>query len=262
MLTILALLAALPMLLGCMLWLGQERLIFLPDARPIAAPPGWEKASLRSADGTDLALLVARGPPGRPVVLHFHGNGGNAEDRADLGNALKNAGLSIVLGEYRGYAGNPGQPGEAAFAADAAAMLAWVRQSFPGARLLLWGESLGTAVVTRLAAGQDDVAGIILESPFTSVADLAAATYPWLPTGLLLRHRFENLPRMPAIAAPVLVVASAGDRLTPPDHARRLAEAAPDARLIILPGAAHPAILNDPTGAGLRAAMEFLARFE
>ncbi len=260
MLTALAVLAALPLLLGGALWLGQERLIFLPDERAIAAPPGWERPVLRREGEPDLAFLAARAAPDRPVVLHFHGNGGNAEDRLQIAQILRSAGYSVVLAEYRGYGGNAGRPGEADFARDAKAMLGWVRQSFPGAPLVLWGESLGTAVVTRLAEGRHDIAAVVLESPFTSVAELAASAYPWLPTGALLRHRFENLPRMPGIAAPVLVVASAGDRLTPPDHARRLAAAARQAELLILPGAAHPAVLNDPGGEGIRAVLDFTGR--
>ena len=258
-LTLLVLITAVPLLLGGAIWAGQERLIFRPDGRAIAAPAGWRRETFRSPDGLDLAVLVAPAPPGRPLLLHFHGNGGNAEDRLGLGAYLKNAGYGVVLAEYRGYGGNPGRPGEAAFAADAAALLAWTRGRFPDAPLVLWGESLGTGLVTRLAEGRDDIAAVVLESPFTSVAELAAGAYPWLPTDWLLRHRFENLPRMPRIAAPVLVVASAEDRLTPAEQARRVAGAAPDARLVLLPGGAHPAVLNDGSGQGVRAVLGFLA---
>ncbi len=259
-LIILGVIAAVPLLLGCAIWAGQERLIFQPDDRRIAAPAGWLRDTIRTTDGLDLNILVAIGRPGRPVVLHFHGNGGNAEDRTGLAAIIHNAGYTVVLAEYRGYGGNPGQPGEAAFAVDAAQLLDWTRRRFPGAPLVLWGESLGSGVATRLAEGGNDIAGVILESPFTSVADLAAGAYPWLPTQWLLRHRFENLARMPGITAPVLVLASEGDRLTPATQARLVADAAPDARLVILPGAMHPAVLNDPTGQGARAVLDFLAR--
>jgi hypothetical protein len=258
--TAIAIIAAVPLLLVGLLWMGQERLIFLPDARVAAAPPGWSRETLRSADELDLALLVAPAPPGAPVILHFHGNGGNAEDRTGLGSALNRAGHGVVLAEYRGYGGTPGRPGEAALARDAAAALAWTRARFPGHPLVLWGESLGTGVATRLAEGRTDIAALVLESPFTSVADLAAAMYPFLPTNLLLRHRFESLARIPAIAAPILVVASEQDRLTPPDHARRIVAAAPRAELVLLPGGAHPAILNDATGEGFRRVIAFLRR--
>jgi alpha-beta hydrolase superfamily lysophospholipase len=259
MLWALGLILAVPLLIGGGLWAGQDSLIFRPDQRSIAAPMGWTRASFRTVDGLDLAFLVAEGRTGRPVVLHFHGNGGNAEDRSPLMSILHNAGYTVVLAEYRGYGGNPGRPSEAAFAADAAELLAWTRIRFPRRPVLLWGESLGSAVVTRLAEGQPDIAALVLESPFTSVADLAAGAYPWLPTNALLRHRFENRARMPAITAPVLVVASEGDRLTPAAQARQVAQAARDGRLILLPGSRHPAILNDETGQGIRAVLAFLA---
>jgi len=257
-LTALAVIAALPLLVGGALWAGQERLIFLPDPRVLVAPPGWERPVLRSADGLDLAFLAAPPPPGGVVVLHFHGNGGNAGDRAGLGEALRRAGFGVVLAEYRGYGGNPGRPAEEALAADARAYLDWTRARFPGHPLALWGESLGSGVVTRLAEGEPGIAALVLESPFTSVADLAAGMYPWLPTDALLRHRFESLARLPGIAAPILVVASEQDRITPADHARRMAAAARDGRLVMLPGGAHPAVLNDAGGQGLRAALAFL----
>ena len=258
-LILLGLIVAVPVLVGGGIWASQDRLIFRPDARAIAAPPDWLRETVRGADGVDLALLVAPGVPGLPILLHFHGNGGNAQDRSDLGLLLNNSGYGVVLVEYRGYGGNPGRPSEAAFAADAAALLAWTRSRFPGAPVVLWGESLGTAVVTRLAEGRRDIAAVVLESPFTSVTDIAADAYPWLPTRLLLRHRFENLARMPQITAPVLVVASEGDRLTPASQAARVAAAAPHARLVLLPGGRHPAVLNDDSGQGLRAVLGFLA---
>lgn len=258
MLTLAAILLALPLALTGALWAGQERLIFLPDPRVLAAPPGWEREVLRAADGLGLAFLAIEGRPGQPVVLHFHGNGGNAADRAGLGGALHRAGFSVVLAGYRGYGGNPGSPGEEAFAADAALSLAWVQARFPNHPVVLWGESLGTGVVARLAEGRHDIAGVILESPFASVAEIARETYPFLPTGLLLRHRFEVLARMPGVAAPVLVVASEADRLTPLAQARRVAEAAPRGRIVVEPGAAHPAVLNGASGDGLRAVVGFL----
>jgi hypothetical protein len=114
-------------------------------------------------------------------------------------------------------------------------------------------------VVTRLAENRPGIRGIVLESPFTSVADLARGMYPVLPTDWLLRHRFESLARLPGIGAPVLVVASERDRITPVGHARRMAEGGRDARLVVLPGGAHPAVLNDASGQGVRAVLAFLA---
>jgi pimeloyl-ACP methyl ester carboxylesterase len=258
-LTALALIAGLPLLLVGALWAGQERLIFMPDARAIAAPHGWERQALRTTDGLDLAFLTASAGPRAPVLLHFHGNGGNAEDRAGLGILLNRAGYTVVLAEYRGYGGNPGRPREDTIAADAATLLAWVQARFPGQPLVLWGESLGTGVVTRLAEDRPGIAALVLESPFTSVADLARGMYPVLPTDRLLRHRFESLSRLPRVSAPILVVASEQDRITPPGHALRMAAGARDGRLVMLPEGAHPAVLNDASGHAIGAVLGFLA---
>ena len=259
MLTVTAIILAIPILLGGALWAGQERLIFLPDARTLTAPDGWERPGLQTDDGLELAFLVV--PPQEPtgvVILHFHGNVGNAADRAGLGTQLQRAGFGVVLTGYRGYGGNPGRPSEEAFAADARAYLDWTRARFPAARIALWGESLGSAVVTRLAEGRGDIAAVVLESPFTSVRDLAAGMYPWLPTDALLRHPFESLARLPAVRAPVLVLATEQDRITPATHARAMAAGANDGRLAVLRGGAHPAVVNDRSGEGLRAAVAFL----
>jgi alpha-beta hydrolase superfamily lysophospholipase len=257
-LTALAIVAAIPLVLTGALWAGQERLIFLPDPRPLIAPDGWRQERLRTTDGLDLGFLAAEGTPPRPVILHFHGNGGNAGDRVGLANVFSNAGYSFVLAEYRGYGRNPGRPGEDAFAADAVAYLDWTRTRFPGRPVVLWGESLGSGVATRLAEGRGDIAALVLESPFTSVADLARGLYPVLPTDWLLRHRFESRGRLPGIAAPVLVVGSEADRITPAAQTRAMADAARDGRLVMLPGGAHPAVLNDPSGDGVRAVLRFL----
>lgn len=259
MLTAIAIIASLPLLLTGALWAGQERLIFMPDPRRLVAPDGWTLERLRTEDGLDLAFLATEGEPFRPVILHFHGNGGNAGDRVGLANLFRNLGYSFVLAEYRGYGGNPGRPGEEALARDAVAYLDWVLGRFAQRPVVLWGESLGSGVAVRLAEGRPGLAALVLESPFTSVADLARGMYPVLPTDLLLRHRFESLSRLPGVAAPVLVVGSEADRITPAAHARRMAEGARDGRLVMLPGGAHPTVLNDPSGEGVRAVLRFLA---
>ena len=264
MLTLLAVLAAIPLAFGTGLWALQERLIFLPDARPLAAAPPFRIETLTTPDGLALRFLAAEAAPGgaaaagTPVILHLHGNGGQAGDRAGAMAPFVAAGFHVVLAGYRGYGGNPGAPSEAGLATDAAAHLAWVRARHPGAPLVLWGESLGTGLATRLAEGRTDIAGLVLESPFTSVADIAAAQYPWLPTRALLRHPFESLSRLPGIAAPILIVHAEGDRVVPPEQGRRMAAAARDGRLVMLPGWSHPPVLNDASGRAAPAVRGFL----
>jgi fermentation-respiration switch protein FrsA (DUF1100 family) len=240
-----------------MLWAAQDGMLFRADPRSLSVAPGGRVRieELATEDGLALRFLVADPRPGRPVVLMFQGNGGNAADRVALLTPLAARGDGVVIAGYRGYGGNPGAPGEDGLAADARAHLAWVRARFPGAPVVLWGESLGSGVAVRLAAEQGGVAALVLDSPFTSVADRAAELYPWVPVRLLLRHRFPVRKLMPAITVPVLVVHGEEDRIVPPDHGRAVLDAAPQGRGIFLPGVGHPALPDPRAAEAYRAVM-------
>ena len=101
---------------------------------------------------------------------------------------------------------------------------------------------------------------LVLDAPYTSIADLAAAMYRWLPARRLLRHHFDSLSRLPAVRAPMLVLHGEADDLIPPEHGRRVAAAAGGpAEFVLLPGAGHPALKDDPAGRGTEAVRRFLA---
>lgn len=217
-----------------LLWMFQDRLIYFPDRAP-PPPPALlglpEVSAIRIATADGLELLAWWLPPASddaPVVLFLHGNGGSLLHRAGRAAAFRAAGFGALLLEWRGYGGNPGRPHEAGLRQDAEAALAWLQaQGIPPARTGLWGESLGTAVAVGLAAAHPrGVGALVLESPFTSLLDVARLHYPFLPARWLLRDRYDSLARMPAVAAPVLFLTGGRDRLVPPSMAARLAEAA------------------------------------
>ena len=122
----------------------------------------------------------------------------------------------MLLLDYRGYVGNPGSPSEDGLLADARAARAYLlsRADVDPARLVYFGESLGAAVAVALAA-EHPPAALILRSPFTSLADIAAVHYPFLPAGLMLRDRYESIERIGRVRAPLLVVAGQRDRIVP-----------------------------------------------
>jgi hypothetical protein len=237
-----------------LLWSQQRRLIYLPAPRavPPAATvlPTAEEVTFPTADGLRLAgwFVPAAGPAGRgggrtrsPAVLVCNGNGGNRSLRAPLAAALARAGLAVLLFDYRGYAANPGHPTEDGLAADARAALAYLaaRPEVDPARLVYLGESLGAAVALRLAVERPPAA-LVLRSPFASLAEVGRLHYPWLPVSLLLADRYDSLGRVGELAAPLLVVAGERDRIVPASHSRRLFDAAPQPkRLVLLPGADH-----------------------
>jgi len=139
---------------------------------------------------------------------------------------LSDAGFQVCLFDYRGYGGNPGSPSEAGLASDARAVWAAVagRPDVDARRIILLGESLGTGVAVALAAEVRPMA-VVLRSPFTSMADVAAHHYRFLPVRRLLWDRYDSLSRIGALTCPVAVVAGDRDRVVPMASSRRLFDA-------------------------------------
>ena len=235
-----------------LLWLGQERLIFLGAAPlpPPTAPPLWriERVDFRTADGTRLEGVLALPPAARPpVVLYF---GGNAEEATShVRDAPRLYGPRAVLAvNYRGYGRSEGRPGEAALVDDATALYDWVRAraDVDGERIAVHGASLGGGVAVALAARRP-VKAVVLTAPFDSLVGLAQFHYPWAPAGLLLRHRFDCVALAPALEAPLLVITAAQDTIIPPAHADRLAAAwGGPVQALRLAGRGHNDIPLDP----------------
>jgi uncharacterized protein len=229
-------------------WTLQRRLIYLPSARPPVAPErvleGGSAVGLRTEDGLDLTAWHAPATePGTGVtVLVLPGNAGSRITRVPLARALTAAGFDVLLLDYRGYGGNPGSPTEDGLAADARAAHRHLVAvcGLPPARLVLFGESLGAAVATRLAL-ERPVAGLVLRSPFTSLADVGAKHYPFLPVRALLRDRFPIRDTIGAVTVPVIVVAGGADEIVPPTQSRAVAAAGGGLYLEVA-GARH----NDP----------------
>ena len=153
----------------------------------------------------------------------------------------RRSGFDALLLDYRGYGGNAGSPTENGLAADARAAHRHLvaERGVPPARLVLFGESLGAAVATRLAL-ERPVAGLVLRSPFTSLADVDAQHYPFLPVRALLRDRFPIRQTIGTVTVPVTVIAGDADEIVPPDQSQAVAAAS--ASYIEVTGARH----NDP----------------
>lgn len=260
-----ALLLLLVLGLGALVLL-QDRFIYVPDRTPPRLEgPGLDRVRAGHVVTEDgLRLLTWGMPPLRPdapVVLYLHGNAGNLDNRRRRLGYLADLGWGALMIEWRGYGGNPGQPSEAGLMRDARAALAALQaEGHAPARILVWGESLGTGVAVALAAeAPDAVGGVLLELPFTSLVDLARLHMPWLPfPSLLLRDRFDSLAAIGRITVPMLMLAGEEDRLTPPAMAAALAAAAraPVDRWIA-PGAGHEELT---TGHGFDVVAEFLHR--
>lgn len=222
-------------------WTFQRRLIYLPGGAPDRVAPGVSEVELRTDDGLVMAAwhLSATASARDVTVLVLPGNAGSRADRMPLAQALTARGLDVLLLDYRGYGGNPGLPDEEGLAADARAAhhhLVADRGVDP-ARVVLFGESLGAAVAVRLAR-ERPVAGLVLRSPFTSLADVGAVHYPVLPVRLLLRDRFPVREQAAELTGPVVVVAGDADDVVPFEQSRTVADAA-RAQLVVVPRARH-----------------------
>jgi fermentation-respiration switch protein FrsA (DUF1100 family) len=229
-------------------WVFQRRLVYLPFGGPDgpagAYLDGGRDVVLQTEDGLDLTAwwAPATGPARDRTVLVAPGNGGSRVLRVPLAQALAAEGFDVLLVEYRGYGGNPGSPTEEGLAADVGAAYRYLVEERAVApdRLVLFGESLGGAPLTRLAT-ERPVGALVLRSPFTSLADVGVRAYPFLPVRALLRDRFPLLEYVRSVRVPVAVVAGAADEIVPVEQSRAVAEAA-GAAYVEVPDARH----NDP----------------
>ena len=164
---------------------------------------------LHTEDALDLTAWYApaTGPARGTTVLVLPGNAGSRVDRVPLARALCREGFAVLLLDYRGYGGNSGvaDRGGLGRRCPGRARVPGRRAGRHPARLVVFGESLGSAVAARLAR-ERPVGGLVLRSPFTSLADVAAVHYPLLPVRLLLRDRFPVREHVAALTAPVVVV--------------------------------------------------------
>jgi pimeloyl-ACP methyl ester carboxylesterase len=179
----------------------------------VAPPDGYVERIVTEPDGTRLRIWQS-GPPekGKPTLVFFYGNAGTLFDFTDVGDALHAQGYGVVLGSYRGYSHNPGSPSEQGLFADARAVLGAVPKDY--GPVVVWGQSLGTGVAARMAA-EGRVSGLILQSPYTSIVDVAAEQYPIFPVRLLDRDPFDTISLTSKIRVPVLIIHGTSDWTVP-----------------------------------------------
>lgn len=238
----------------------QRALMYFPDTRrtpPVSAGlPQAEEMVLTSSDGESLIAWHVAPRGDKPVVLYFQGNGGALDMRAERLRALIADGTGLLALSYRGYGGSTGKPSEAGLISDALAAYDFAVARYPARRLVLWGESLGTAVAVALAADRA-VGAVILEAPFTSAADVGAAAYPFLPVRWFIKDSFRSDLRIARVQAPILFLHGERDWVVPIRFGKRLfALAHEPKRLVRFPAGDH----DDLDGHGARDIVkEFLA---
>jgi uncharacterized protein len=234
-----------------LLYLTQRSLLYFPDrTRTHPADAGLPQAQevlLQTADGE--RLIAWHVPPrgGKPVVIYFQGNGGGLNLRAQRFGRLASDGTGLLAVSYRGYGGSSGSPTEAGLVLDARAAYDFAVARYGADRIVLWGESLGTGIAVWLAS-EYPVARVVLESPYTSIADVAASVYWFVPVRWLIKDSFRSDERIAKVTVPVLVVHGVRDTIIAIAFGERLYDMirAPR-RFIRLPDAGH----NDHDSHGL-----------
>jgi fermentation-respiration switch protein FrsA (DUF1100 family) len=253
-LVLLVLLVLLGVFIG-VIWAFQRRLIYLPTTGPVAEAgtviASARDVELETSDGLVLGAWLVRppGPPNDFTVLVANGNAGDRSLRAPLAQALAEEGFVVLLFDYRGYGDNPGSPSEDGLALDVRAayrFLIEVEHVEPR-RIIFFGESLGSAVVTELAT-EHPPGGLLLRSPFTDLAAVGRVHYPFLPVSLLLRDRFPVVDHISRVEVPTTVVYGTHDSIVPSEQSRSVAEAAAGPTKVVPVGADHndPALLDGP----------------
>jgi fermentation-respiration switch protein FrsA (DUF1100 family) len=228
------------------------------------APPNnrVQDIELESADGTRIHAWWCPVEGAKGAVLYCHGNAGNLSQRsgsiAALQKALKE---SVLIFDYPGYGKSGGKPSEAGCYAAGDAAYQWLvdKQHIPADRILLYGGSMGGGVAVDLAA-RKPCRALILFKTFTTMPDVAARLYPWLPVRWVMRNRFDNLGKIGKCHRPVFIAQATADQLVPFAQGQRLYEAANNPKYFFpLDGADH----NDPVPATIfPALLEFLEKAE
>jgi hypothetical protein len=223
----------------------ERALLFFPTTDGDWHPAGldFEDVHFTAADGTRLHGWYLEHPRPRAVILYMHGNGGNLTYSTDFVVDLRErCGSSVMIFDYRGYGRSEGRPDEPGIVADARAARDWLakRAGIAPADVVLLGNSLGGGVAVELAV-TDGARALILQNTFTSLPDVAAYHYPFMPCKWLMRNRLESIHKIERYSGPVLQSHGTADSIVPMELGRRLYEAIPDPgkQFIELPGRDH-----------------------
>jgi len=160
------------------------------------------------------------------TLIFFHGNAGSLENRIHKLNHFKEMKINFLIIAWRGFSGNDGKPTEQGLYLDGSSAIDWLKKKgIDEKSLILYGESLGTGVATHLAQ-KKSYAGVILETPFTSMIDAAKTFYPYIPVNLLLKDKFENYKKIKNINSPILVMHGEADQIVPFSMGKKIYEIA------------------------------------
>ncbi len=218
-------------ILAGFLFIFQSHYVYYPEPVLSADPDSiglyFESISFETTDGVKLFGWFVPSESARGVILFCHGNAGNISHRLESIQIFHRLGLDVFIFDYRGYGQSEGKPTEHGTYKDAEAAWRYLieERQVPPKEVIVFGRSLGGAVASWLAQSHTPGA-LILESTFTSLPDIAAKLYPYLPVKLLLRYKYDTAEYLGKVNCPVLIVHSRDDEIMPFSQGERLFEMA------------------------------------
>jgi len=196
----------------------QRKLLYHPFSPQITGKGlihNFETINFKTSDNFELKGWFHLKNSNKKTILFLHGNAGNLDNRIDKLNFLGNMDINFLIISWRGYSGNPGNPSETGLYKDALGGIEWLnKKGISNDRIILYGESLGTAITTEVAQNEN-FAGIILEAPFTSMVDMGQKIYPIFPVKFLLKDKYESKNKIKNIKSPILVLHGRKDKIVP-----------------------------------------------
>jgi len=238
--------------------------VYVPDPTRVAPKDaglsGVEEIVFKATDGTRLIAWYKPARPGKATLLYFIGNNGNTADRAGKIKAIGADGHGVFMLNYRRYGGSGGRPTEKRVAADAVSAYDYLRGLGVAPHdIVVYGESLGTAVATRLCL-QREAQALVLEAPFTSVVDVGKLMWPLLPLQHIMVDQYRTIDRIGQVDVPLFIVHGGRDNVIPLDQARHVFHEANEPKtLSVVPRAGHNDLFDQGAWARVR---DFLASLQ
>ena len=229
--------------LKILIFFFEEKLIFFPYRGDTTPRPetGFKEVTIEAEDRVRIHGWCYRDPAPGPFILFFHGNAGDLRHREDFLITLRDYGVSFLAIDYRGYGKSGGSASERGILLDARASYKWLveEEGIEPGRVVPFGRSIGSHPALEIAA-TSEVGGLIVEGTFTSIVDVAARIYFFLPVRWLMRTEFDNAGRIGRVGVPKLFIHAAEDEIIHPSIGRRLYDLAPEPKeLYIVEGAGH-----------------------
>ena len=213
--------------IGAILFFFQRKILFNTSGTP-KKPKSYdlnnvEEIEIPTSDGLKLLAWYSTPKNQNPLLIYFHGNSYDIGERAYRIKKYINEGWGVLLLAWRGYSGNLGKPSEKNLYIDAESALDWLNTNTEVNKknIIIYGESLGAAVAVEIGR-RYKFKSIILEAPFTSIADIANKRYKIFPVKHLVMDKFDNYSKIDKILSPILVISGKKDEIAPHSHSVKL----------------------------------------